>query len=1101
MNMVDFSVRRPVFITMVIVGMVLIGAILLPGLPVDLMPDMELPVAVVVTSYPGASPEVVESMVTKPIEDMVGTLNRVDTVESISQTGSSLVVVMFDWGTDMDKAQLDLQKQVNRIKAMLPDGANEPLVLQIDPNSMPVMMLGLSGERPLEELQAIAEDQIEPALRKVDGVASVAIAGGLTEEIQVVLDPDKLTEYGLTPGYVAQQLAGNNLLASSGSVERGSQELAIRFDAQLSSLEDVQQVQIALPAGGSIQLSHLADVKLNFAEQTQYAYLNGEPFVQLNVMKTSGGNTVNVSKGVKEELERLAAALPEGVTLQTVYDTADYINASIRNVVEHGLLGGIIAIIILYLFLGSWRTTLVVGLMLPVSVIATFTFMAAAGESINLLSLGGLLIGMGSLVDFAIVVIESIHRHRMSGKQGAEAATIGAKEVTAAVTASALAQISVFFPMLFAGGLATVLFGPMALAVIFSHVAAWFGAITFVPMLASRFLGKAGLPGHEEPGADTAEGTGGRRVRRFRPAARFQHAIARLEMVYRRILRWSLNHRWTVVIVSFVLLIGSFALVPVIGAEFIPESDGGQASVSVTLPPSTKLDETLQVVRQLEAILLDFPEVDMVASSVGGTPNTELTGITSSNTATVYVMMKPLEERERSTQQVMNDFREQARHIPGIELSINTDMMAAGGSGLQLNVTAQDPEMLEELNDELVSILENVPGVASVESSMEAARPEVAVYLDRQKAAVYGISPAEVQTAVQAAFGGKTVTVVRDGEDELDVRLMLPPEYKLEYANLENLTLRTSTGALVSLGDVAEVVTEGAPISIARSEGQRQLRLTFQLTGERPLGEVMAAIAQTMQGVSLPKGVEWNMGGEAEQMAESFQSLAIAIVLAILLIYMIMAAQFESFFQPFVIMFCLPPTFVGAILGLFTHGIPVSVTALIGLLMLIGIVMNNAIVLVDYTNQLRRAGYGRDEALLAAGPVRLRPILMTMLTTNLVLVPFAYFGGESSETMRPLAVVVIYGLLVSTLITLVLVPAVYSLAEGFFTRLRGRLRKAFRRRRDDGTPDSQASLPEPAAAARQVAAAEETGEAGADADGTRSGKTSTGKEDEDETRT
>jgi len=1095
---------------MVIVAMVLIGAILLPGLPVDLMPDMELPVVVIATSYPGASPEIVESMVTKPIEDMVGTVNRVDMVESISQTGSSLVVVMFDWGTDMDKAQLDLQKQVNRIRSFLPDGANEPSVIQIDPNSMPVMMLGLSGDRPLEELQAIAEEQIEPALRKVDGVASVAVAGGLKEEIQVVLDPDKLTQYGLTPGWVAQALAGSNLLANSGTVERGSQELSIRFDAQLTSVEDVRHVQISLPTGGSVELSHLADVRLAFAEQTQYAYLNGEPFVQLNVMKTSGGNTVSVSRGVKAEMERLAAVLPEGVTLQTVYDTADFINDSIKNVVEHGLLGGIIAIVILYLFLGSWRTTLVVGLMLPVSVIATFTFMAATGESINLLSLGGLLIGMGSLVDFAIVVIESIHRHRLRGKQGAEAATIGAKEVTAAVTASALAQISVFFPMLFAGGLATVLFGPMALAVIFSHVAAWFGAITFVPMLASRFLNKAALPAHEGEGSDGADGTGepgtdasvssvgpaGRRRFRFRPVYGFQQAIARLEVLYRRLLGWSLNHRWWVVILSFVLLIASFGLVPIIGAEFIPETDGGQASVSVTLPAATKLDETLQVVRQLEDILLEFPEVDMVGSTVGGGQNAAITGLTNSNTATMFVMLKPLEERERSTQQVMNEFRERAQGIPGIELSVNTDMMSTGGAGLQLNVNAQDPAMLEELNDELVAILENIPGVAGVESSMEAARPEVAVYLDRQKAAVFGISPTEVQAAVQTAFGGKTVTVVRYGEDELDVRLMLPPEYKDEYANLANLTLRSSTGALLTLGDVATVVTEGAPVSIARSEGQRQLRLTFQLTGERPLGEVMTAISQTMQGLSLPQGVEWNMGGEAEQMAESFRSLAIAIVLAILLVYMIMAAQFESFFQPFVIMFCLPPTFVGAILGLFTHGIPISVTALIGLLMLVGIVMNNAIVLVDYANQLRRAGYGRDEALLTAGPVRLRPILMTMLSTNLVLVPFAYFGGESSETMRPLAVVVIYGLLVSTLITLVLVPAVYSLADGFFTRLRLRLGNISLRRGKKAASADHALMSEPDEATRQVAAAEETKVSPADGEGALGGKKPGSPEDD-----
>jgi len=464
---------------------------------------------------------------------------------------------------------------------------------------------------------------------------------------------------------------------------------------------------------------------------------------------------------------------------------------------------------------------------------------------------------------------------------------------------------------------------------------------------------------------------------------------------------------------------------------------------------------------------LSFPEVKLVSSSVGGTQESSITGISTSNTATLMVLMKPLDERERSTQQVMNEFQERTKGIPGVTITVNTDAGAAGGSGLQVNISGQDPEVLEELNNQVSEVLANIPGVASVESSMDAARPEVAIYLDRQAAALYGITPMEIQTAVETAFGGKKVTLVRDGKDELDVRLMLPQDIQQEYANLENLTLRSSTGALLSLGDVATVVTEGAPISISRSEGQRQVRLTVELSGERPLGEVMAQVTQELQGMSFPQGYEWNLGGEAEQMAESFQSLVLAMILAIALVYMIMAAQFESFFQPFVIMFCLPPTFVGAFLGLFVHGMPISVTALIGLLMLIGIVMNNAIVLVDYTNQLRQAGYGRDEALLMAGPVRLRPILMTMLSTNLVLVPFAYFGGESSETMRPLAIVVIYGLLVSTLITLLLVPAVYSLSDGFFTRLRRR----FSRKKGTDVQLEQKELVD--AAERQVAASEE----------------------------
>ncbi|MBT9283543.1 MAG: efflux RND transporter permease subunit [Hydrogenibacillus schlegelii] len=1039
MNVVDFSVRRPVFITMVIVGMLLVGLFFLPKLPVDLFPKLDLPIAVVVTSYPGASPEEIENRITRPIENAVGTVSRVSKVESQSQTGSSLVLVHFEWGTNMDKAALDLARQVDRVSGFLPDDAGRPLVLTIDPTEQPILLIGLSGDRPLAELQSLAEDVVEPALRKLDGVASVGIAGGEKTEIRVELDPHRLAVYGLSPAAVAQAIGQAGFLATAGGVESGDRKLAVRFDAELKDEADVRAIRVPLPGGGAVAVGDLGAVRRAPAEATQLATLNGKPFLQLSVLKSSGGNTVRVSAAVHRELERLHEKLPPGTELTVIYDAATFINRSIQNVVEHGLLGGLIAMAVLYAFLGSVRTTFIVGTMLPVSVIATFTLMAVTDQSINLLTLGGLLIGMGSLVDFAIVVIESIHRHRLRGAASEEAASVGAKEVAAAVTASALAQTSVFVPMLFAAGLAKELFGPMALAVIFSHVAAWFGAVTFVPMLAARFLPPAPAG---EAGPAGSDGRRGFLTALRHPVRTFQGAIASLERGYRRLLGWALRHRLVVIGLSFALFIAALALVPLIGSEFIPRADEGMATVSVELPPATTLEATAAAVRTIETILLRQPEVDTVASLIGAGSQSQITGVTQTNTATLFVNMKPRSERTRTTQQVMNAVLKEARRLPGVTVSADTQMTMAGSTGVQVNLSGRDPRLLGEVADRLQERLDALPGVASVTSSVQASRPEAAVVIDRARAAQAGVLPQEILTAVQVAFGGKKVAVARDGKDETDIRLTFPDGWATkDLERLRTFTFRAASGAVVALGDVARVDVEGAPTAITRSDGQRQARLTITPSGERPLGELLQDVRRTLAEAHFPDGVTWSLGGEAEQLAESFASLTQAMLLAILLIYMIMAAQFESFFQPFVIMFSLPPTFVGAFVGLWTHREPLSVTAFIGLIMVIGLVMNNAIVLVDYANRLRRSGRTMEAALLEAGPVRLRPILMTMLATNLVLVPFAYFGGESSESLRPLALVVIYGLLFSTLVTLVLIPAVLSLTHDLFARFGRRFRR------------------------------------------------------------
>ena len=1026
MSIARFSVHRPVFVTVLVIAMVLLGAFLLPVMPVDLLPQLELPVVVVATSYPGAAPAEIEARVVEPLEQAVSTVNNVKGVRSVAQTGSSLIILELDWGTDLDFTVLEVQKRIDAVRDLLPEEAGSPRVLTLDPSAAPVVTVGVTGDVPAGQLQSLAEDRIAPALEQVDGVASVGVIGGRPREVRVILDPARLDAYGLSPALVARALGGGALLSTAGSVDRGERELSVRLDAQYASAEDVANAVVATPTGAAVRVRDVATVEEGPAEARELAFLDGRPVVQLQVLKATDGNTLAVSRGVRAALARLSGQLPPGVQVTPILDQGEFIEDSVRTVAEHGLLGGAIAVAVLYLFLGNWRTTLVVGLMLPVSVISTFAMLAAAGQTLNIVSLGGLLIGIGSLVDFAIVVIESIHRYRLRGTPPLEGAEQGAAEVAAAVTASAIAQGAVFFPMMLTGGLAAELFTPLALAVIFSHAAALFGAVTFVPMLAARVLGA-----HYEPSGALAF---------------WQRAIERLEAAYRRLLAASLRRRGPVLAVSLALCAAALALAPYLGSEFMPQVDSGEIQVTLRTPAGTRPERTAAVARQVEEQLMALPEVDRVVTTVGSSGGGFVTGGGAGNEASLMAVLVPRDRRERSVFAVLEDFQRRVRDLPGVEISATAQSsgLGTGLSQLEVHVTGTDPGALARLADQVAEAARAVPGVAAAESSLRAARPEVVVYPDRAALARAGLSVQELEAALRVAFGGMTVARVRTGTEEWDVRLMLPDEVRAEYGRLADLSLRSATGQVVRLADVARIAVERAPLTITRQDGRRQVQVRVDLDGSRPLGAVSADLARRLEALSWPAGYGWSLAGEAEQMDETFRSLGLSIVLAILLVYLIMAAQFESFFHPLVILFCLPPTVVGAVGGLALHRIPIGVTALLGFLMLIGVVMNNAIVLVDYTNVLRRRGMERDRALLEAGPVRLRPILMTMLTTNLGLVPFAYLPGESSEMLRPLAVVVIYGLLASTLVTLVLVPVAYSLLDdglrrvaGFFRRGRG----------------------------------------------------------------
>lgn len=1036
---------------MIMVALILLGVVALPLLPVSLYPNLQIPVAIVTVPWPGVMPAVVEQQVTKPVEAAMSTVANVSEVDSISSYGSSTVIVRFNYGTDMNTGEADMRDKMNQVMASLPSTAGVPEIRQIDPNSMPIMTFALAARNGnIEQLTELANDEIIPRLEEVGGVASVSLSGARTRQIQVVVDPARLANYGLSITSVVQALQADNLQGDAGLVDKGTQQVDINVNGQFATPGDVMNVPIRLPSGAAIKVSDVAAVRDTYADVTQEAFVNGLPCVRLDIYMVSGGNTVQTSDNVRKALPAVDRLLPAGDSLTMVIDQAQYIRDSIDTLVEHTLLGAGFALIVLWLFLRRVRTTMVVAIGIPIAVISTFALLYFTGQTINTITLGGLTLGMGSLVDFAIVVIESIFRQREGGLGPVEAAKAGTAEVGTAVLASALAQISVFAPIAFTQGLASQLFLPMALAVVFSHVAALVGALTLVPMLAARLMrGRSYRLSFAEEAAEQA----GRR-RAGGPATRvgawarsipvwFSLAVENLKERYRTLLRWSLSHRKVVVLATLALLAVSVLLLPVIGFELTPNTDEGQYTVSITLDQGTVLPVTAQVVDEVVSDIRRMPETQTVFTTVGSGGGTFISVANGTNTASIDVILKPLSQRKKSVFQVIEELRREVASIPGARITMQATQQTFGRGGLPIQVVLQgnDLTVLTRLGDLVGAEMSRIPGIRDVQSNQSQVNQQYDVNVNRALASQYGISVSQVLTTLQDDFGnGVTATNYIAGSASVPVVVKLPESYTLNYANLGDIDITSPSGAQIPLSDLATVTASSSPVTIRRQDQMDEVTIEADVFG-RSQGQVQDDVEAMMNRLALPAGYTWSMGGQATDMASSFAALGMAMPLAIVLMYMVMAGQFESLLYPFIIMFSLPPTFVGVVLGMLLTGHSFSIEALMGVIMLIGIVTNNAIVLVDYANQLRRRGLATREALLQAGPVRLRPILMTTAVTVLAMLPVMIGGGEGSETMAPMATVVVFGLTVSTLVTLVLIPVMYTILDDFGVRLRKRWEK------------------------------------------------------------
>ncbi|NGP43949.1 efflux RND transporter permease subunit [Bacillaceae bacterium SIJ1] len=1056
-RLVGTSVKRPVGVIMIVLSILALGFVSLRNLPVDLFPDVEVPVAVVATSYPGAAPQEVENLVSKPLESQLSTIEGIDMIQSNSSPSSSLVMLMFQTGTNLDNAMLDVRESVDAVKAMLPDSANDPSVLRFDPQQIPVMFVGLTGA-DLDELQNIAETDVEPAFTRAPGVGSATINGGQEREIRLELNKAQLARYGLTPNQVLSTVQQENANASGGVLSRGDKELQIRIEGEYDSLDDINNTLISLPNGGQVKVSDVSTMVDSFKEMSSVTQVNGEEALVISILKQSDANTVSVADEVYKAMDDIQEELPEGVNISVVQDTSTFIRDAIDSVINNIIIGAVLSVLVLLLFLRSVRSTLVIGLSIPISIIAAFSLMYFTGSTINTLTMGGLALGIGMMVDSSIVILENIFSYKERGYSIKDAAIIGGSELGSAVFAATMTTLVVFLPIVFTSGIASELFTPLASTVSFSLVSSLIVALTLVPMLASKFLTnkkkkKRGLFKRKQNLADeeassedddtdervteagdtvvpAAEADAGDAPKK--KAYWFDRLLGKLTSVYEKALRKVLRFRKTSLLTVFLLFIASFSLIPMIGGELIPASDQGQLSINVETPDGTRLQETEGVTNQVNEALQPYNDViETNYLEIAGSSASGGVGSSAANVATFMIQLIPPDQRDVTTDQMMNEWQGLFDDIVGAEVTVAAmDAGLGTGSPLQVQLRGEENEVLRELADQVTWVLEDIEGVYNIESSATASRPEMQINVDRETAAMYGLTYRDISGQVELAFNGATATQYREDGDEIDVTVTLPEDERQSIADLENTTIQTPNGQMIPLSTVATLDQVSGPVEITRQNQERQINITADVEGNDLAGAAQA-IEANLGSMNFPEGYDYSLGGQTEDMAESFADLAVAMVFAIFLVYAVMAIQFESMVFPFVIMFSMPTSVIGVLIGLFITNTSLSIPAFIGFIMLAGIVVNNAILLVEYINILRERGEERLQAIIESGKSRMRPILMTTITTAAAMIPLALGIGEGSETQQPLAVVIIFGLSFSTFFTLLLVPLMYTYMDDF----------------------------------------------------------------------
>ena len=1083
MKIIDISTRRRVTIAMCTLAIVLFGFVSFFRLKINLLPDLTYPTLTIRTEYPGAAPAEIENLISKPIEEALGVVKNVNKISSISRSSQSDVLLEFAWGTDMDYAGLDVREKLDALE--LPLEVRRPSILRFDPSLDPIMRFGFyrknsgadesinqpiphmtlidfqpennanSDEERLKLLRRFAEEQIKKELEAARGVAAVKVSGGLEDEIQILVDQARMAQLNLTLEDLANHLKAENVNLSGGRLEEGTRQYLIRTLNQFRSIDEIGDVIASNLDGKPIYLRDIATVQHGYKERQAITRLNGLEAVEIAIYKEGDANTVSVAREVEKRLRRVYQILPEEYDFKKVYDQSTFITQSVNEVIRAGIIGGLLAVIILYFFLRNFWATVIISMSIPVSVIATFNLMYSADLTLNIMSLGGIALGIGMLLDNSIVVLENIARHRERGKDVLTAAREGSSEVGTAVMASTFTTVAVFFPLVFVKGISGQLFRDQALTVTFALLASLIVALTLIPMLASLQNTKSsGIQPALEKGPRTRFGGWLKRSRIFlftttpaflikllrmsiRSFSRFilffinpllkgfQRGFRVVETHYPLTLRWALDHKGIVLGIALGLFIFTSLLIPVLGIELIPQLSQGEFRVEFRLSPGTPLNITDATIASVQN---SIERIDNITTtfSVAGTgnrmdANPEQGG---ENWGQLDVVLKGGSKRF-DEDVIMSKMRRDLENIPGIQYKFSRPTLFTFRTPVEIEVIGFELDHLKRISNEMVRRLESSPQFTDVKSTMESGHPEVQIHFDRHRTASLGLAVYQIADRVVNKIRGDVATRYSWHDRKIDVLVRSREEDRNSVDRIRKLIVNPESARPVTLEAVADIVVDTGPGEIRRKDQERVALVTANLKyGD--LGSAATEINEIIDRISMPPNFSIRLAGQNEEMTISFRSLQFALALAIFLVYLVMASQFESFLHPLVILFTIPLAMVGAVLALWITGSTISVVVFIGLILLAGIVVNNAIVLIDLINQLRAKGMEKAEAIIEGGRIRLRPILMTTITTTLGLLPLALGFGEGAEIRSPMAITVIGGLTVSTLLTLIVIPVVYS---------------------------------------------------------------------------
>lgn len=1097
------AINRPTLISMFFLAIVVLGWVSVSRMPVELRPNVDFPFVTIITTYQGAGPEEVETLITKPIEDAIGSIANIKNITSTSQDGISSVFLEFELGTDQNTAAADVREKVDSVRNTLPRDADAPTITKADVSAIPVLTLGIEGELSARELRRLADDVVKDRLGRVGGVASVSVSGGDLREIQVIVDKTRLDAYNLSILQVTDAIRNENLNVPAGNIKQGRQDFSVRVVGEFKTAEEVANMRLHIPdpqglsPGWDIALGEIARVEDTVEDAKVISKLNGKPTVVLAVQKQSEANTVEVSKGVREELAQLEEDLPAGVKFTVATDEAVFVKEQQKVTTKELFLGIFFVILVVFLFIHSARATFIVAMAIPTSLVATFIPMTIFGFTLNFMTMLALSLAIGILVDDSIVVLENIDRHLHEGEPPREAALSGRTEIGLAAVTITLVDVVVFIPIAFMGGIVGMFFKSFGITVASATLFSLLVSFTLTPMLASKFYKRETKEAREERERKARTTFLGRLFHRF------DVFYERLEVVYKRTLEWSLDNRWLTVVIGivsltsimvmlappvttqgglvarginlivFVLLLGGSGFwfakdkkvalgflgvagvlsvlirIPIRG-EFIPELDRGEIGITIEAPAGSSLKNTEEIATQVQNILDSLEETQFYVTTIGSSSAGGLFGggDIGPQYSRISLSLVDIDDRDRSLDEVVAEIRQQVESkVSGAKITVfNTESQGIGGAPIAMEFTGSDQEELTRVADAAMVAMADIEGLRDITSSWKVGRPEVRVHVDRQRAMDLGMSTAQIAGALRTSIEGDTTSKFRLEGTEYNIRVQVDGQYRDTLDSVGNIIVGSHEGAPIYLEDVASVEIAAAPTKIDRKNRQRLVTVSAYLEAGAGLTQVQGRIDSALKDISMGN-VRVSTGGAAQAQQESFGYIFGALALAIGLVYMLMAGLFESLFNPLVIMLSLPQALVGAILMLSVMDQSISIISMIGVIMLMGLVTKNAILLIDYTSTLRQRGKSRREAILEAGPTRLRPVLMTTFSLVAALLPVMFALSRGSEQRSPLAAAVIGGLLVSTLLTLLVIPATYALMEDFseglgrgFKRLYGRIR-------------------------------------------------------------